>query len=467
VVYSLQCAAITMRSFRWLIVFSSFALACSTPSSETKDDDLWARQSSQWPATAGTTRISVCWETAGYREGKELTKTSVLGSWSSAASIDFVGWNDCDANGADIRVRIADEQARVQDFGTRIRGMPGGMTLNFTFQRWSLTCQNMWQTCVIGYAIHEFGHALGFLHEQDRGDMPFGACDRRTDTPVRSGIVLGPYDPASIMNYCNPEYFTRPHLSDLDIEGVRRVYGARGPVIAADRCAFSTGFQGALCASGLGDTDSNVLLVCSGNRTVASSVCANGCRVNPPGQPDECNPTGNAIDPCARSNGFNGAICATGLGEANNSALVTCSQNRTLASTTCANGCKTNPPGVPDECIPENVCAHAFGFNGATCATGLGGTDLSLLYECQNGQTRSATVCVNGCKTNPPGVSDECNARNTCGASNNFNGTLCASELGEPNVPVLYRCEGNRTLASFTCVQGCRTNPPGQNDLCN
>jgi hypothetical protein len=337
----------------------------------------------------------VCWDTPGDDEAKALVRDSVVGSWGTAAALDFVGWERCSSDGADLRVTFADENPRVQDFGNRLKGMRGGILLNATFVQWGSDCQTSWHACVIAGAIHEFGHALGFLHEQDRADAP-GECGLLTDTPTADSTVLGAYDAMSIMNYCNPEFFTRPHLSDGDVEGVRRVYGARATTDVSDRCSFSNDFEGARCASGLGDSDQKTLLVCSGNRTVSSRVCANGCRWNPPGEADECNPTDEPVDLCAHSNGFNGFICASSLGEDPTSKkLVRCIGNETVSTRTCEHGCMRDTPTIPDECLHSNRCAFMNVSDGDVCGSVY--SEWRVLYSCRNGETVSATVCENGC----------------------------------------------------------------------
>jgi hypothetical protein len=39
-------------------------------------------------------------------------------------------------------------------------------------------------------------------------------------------MTLGPYDVDSIMNYCDPKFWTKPQLSAGDIAGVDKWYGS-------------------------------------------------------------------------------------------------------------------------------------------------------------------------------------------------------------------------------------------------
>jgi hypothetical protein len=66
-------------------------------------------------------------------------------------------------------------------------------------------------------AAHEFGHILGFRHEQDRTDS---TCHESQDFSG-TGIALTGYDASSVMNYCARQV---TGLTSLDKQGYERAY---------------------------------------------------------------------------------------------------------------------------------------------------------------------------------------------------------------------------------------------------
>jgi hypothetical protein len=165
--------------------------------------------------------IGVCWEnaTSGNATERGWVQNAVAGAWERESMVDFTGWGNCASGSTGIRIRIADEGPRTLGLGTSLNGLSGGMVLNFTFNNWSQSCQSTREFCIRVIANHEFGHALGFAHEQNRPDTPSSCTDAPQGT--NGDFLIGVWDLRSIMNYCNSDWNGNGNLSGTDILAVR------------------------------------------------------------------------------------------------------------------------------------------------------------------------------------------------------------------------------------------------------
>ncbi|HZR84092.1 MAG TPA: FG-GAP-like repeat-containing protein [Candidatus Binatia bacterium] len=179
--------------------------------------------------------VPVCWENpnAGAAADRERVRQAVSRTWEANSDVRFTGWGTCaplvfgfstDPGSNGIRIRIRDEGPHTNGLGSRLALRAKGMVLNFTFNNWSTSCKSSERErrrCIDAIAVHEFGHALGFAHEQNRPDRP-AWCNEVQGS--NGDTTVGAWDLSSVMNYCNPQWNNNGRLSATDVQGVQRFY---------------------------------------------------------------------------------------------------------------------------------------------------------------------------------------------------------------------------------------------------
>jgi hypothetical protein len=206
------------------VLWSVFlAAACGSEKKDTVSEvDSFPRMASRWDDP----NIPVCWESSadGFATEKAWVREKVESQYEESTNIRFDGWRTCkDSDNRGIRITVADAGAHTKGLGKALDGVRNGMLLNFTFENWSSSCQANPKRCIQGIAVHEFGHAVGLAHEQNRPDTPSTCVGREQGT--QGDVTVGTWDLNSVMNYCNPVYNNNGNLTEQDIEGINRMYG--------------------------------------------------------------------------------------------------------------------------------------------------------------------------------------------------------------------------------------------------
>lgn len=206
-------------------------------------------------------RINVCWENPAddNQMQRDWVKEAVTETWDAHSDVTFDDWTQCpkyvkglpDGGYLGIRLAFVTSAPNTISPGEAGIGFSANVKLRASFSTSETQCAlkddsggclkdlYCWnwddlEACVKTVAVHEFGHVLAFAHEQDRPETPEWCKDLPMvqKEPKRSdGVVFGPWDLDSVMNYCNPKWMGLGVLSPGDIALVQANYGKPGSKI--------------------------------------------------------------------------------------------------------------------------------------------------------------------------------------------------------------------------------------------
>jgi hypothetical protein len=219
----------------------------------------------------------MCWhellqfpDDAARNAAKRFVQSTIEDNWTDRLAID-VSWTNCPTSGRARHVRVKLRTGDSTYHGTTL--LAGTGTLSTAAQRrvpppndppgllmgfpanWNDddTTRAMFRSLI----LHEFGHVLGFDHEQIRPDTPEGSSCY--GNAVANAIEIGPVDPQSIMgwSYCTEALGV---LTLNDVRSARTVYGLRNVAIRGVLLAGKFRTQHELNAMS-GDDQRNTLIV--------------------------------------------------------------------------------------------------------------------------------------------------------------------------------------------------------------
>jgi hypothetical protein len=212
---------------------------------DTVDNRLWGDTARFW--TQRPLVLPVCFEVnatnnptaANDPDARRWIQQAVESNWSRFARITFTGWGDCPSVNTSVqglRVQINTQGLNctgtvcADAFGREVNGLANGVKIAQCLPGQSGPCgRPTREEAVTVMALHEFGHALGFQHEEDRKDSPRASCGNPPDVDGPTDRRYGSFDINSVMSTCGvlEKNSTWTELSPGDIAGAQYVYGRR------------------------------------------------------------------------------------------------------------------------------------------------------------------------------------------------------------------------------------------------
>jgi len=247
-----------MRTFIALVIASVTVLVtCYPPDAEHLKNDFVVNPSNKGNRLAGILMLGnnnkcdlvrpkirtfgYCWDDKNVEQGINTTQErgwvrEVIQQWEKCGGIKIVEEKTCRKGPDFVTVHVGNYGPvlfpQVDTTTCTIRAFD----MNLDFYTFGINIESYKRTekvrksSVQMYALHEFGHFIGFDHEHNRSDREecyyqIDESNKGPDATFGTQLITKQYDIDSIMNYCRPNVHYKPWLSILDKQGVKEKYG--------------------------------------------------------------------------------------------------------------------------------------------------------------------------------------------------------------------------------------------------
>jgi hypothetical protein len=211
---------------------------------------LYGDPSVYW--TGSPPMVPVCWEPKTFDVSSQSSERTWIEdaarrNWNRFARINLVGsggastWQRCTTNAPGVHAFFSPGVCGgFSGIGRPLNGVTDGTRLTDCEAPCQPAAGVTQEQCVRRVGMHEFGHVVGFFHEEERPNEGLPDCNGTPQT-IPGGQKYGAYNDASFMAECTST-LTAVDQTPGDIAGIQRAYGRRitGSMVSPfGRCAAS------------------------------------------------------------------------------------------------------------------------------------------------------------------------------------------------------------------------------------
>jgi hypothetical protein len=196
------------------LMIAALLTGCGVSPQDKSSLDSFVDTRAKW---SDPSNIPVCFmNPEAYGGVADRIKTHVTENYNRTKNIRFVWLGKCNNSTPtySIRVKLVSQSALGGASGV---SYVGPVRISTSKETMSIVADNTYWW--YGTDVHEFGHAVGLLHEHQRADQ--SDCNRQSKISEGYGrTYIGEYDADSVMSYCS----RMNDLTEEDIRGLNALY---------------------------------------------------------------------------------------------------------------------------------------------------------------------------------------------------------------------------------------------------